>query len=280
MRKFRGERFPAKQKLTQEDFLYRAREIHGDKYDYKDSVYEGYKNKIDIICHKHGVFTQKVSDHLSSKNGCPECYSESRKIWTEEEEKFLKDNYGKRGFNSKVIAETLGKTRDAVLVHSGRLGLSRNQKPFVGDFPRHVWNNTKKRARVDEIEINISEEYLNRLLVEQDYFCALSGTKLTPSSDTKLNTVSVDRVDSSVGYLEGNIQIVHRTFNVLKWNHNERDLIEMCEMVASHLRKRYSKIEMQWDIMNDSEFPARVFSETPILEKDRHKVNWDTEDLF
>ncbi len=279
MKKNRGERFPAKQKLNQEDFLFRAREIHGDKYDYKNSVYEGYKKNIDILCEKHGVFTQRVSDHLSNKTGCPECYSESRKTWTEEEELFLRTNYGKKGFNSKVIAETLGKTRDAVLVHSRRLGLSRAQKPFVGNFPRHVWNNTKKRAKVDKIEINISEEYLNQILVEQDYFCAISGTKLVSSNDTKLNTVSVDRINSSIGYVEGNIQIVHRTFNVLKWNHNEIDLIEMCEMVATHLKKRYAKLEWEWDIMNDTEIPVKVYKGEPILEKDMHK-KIDGDDLF
>lgn len=276
--KKRGERFPAKQRLTQEDFLHRAKEIHGDKYNYENSIYTGYKNRIDITCNKHGVFNQTASSHLSG-DGCRNCYTESRKTWSEEQEDFLKKNFGKRGFKSSVIAEKLGKTQHAVLLHARRMGLSKPQTPFAGDFPRHVWNNTKKRAKTDGIDINISEEYLNQILVEQDYFCALSGVKLIPSNDTKLNTVSVDRIDSSIGYVEGNIQIVHRTFNVLKWNHNERDLIEMCEMVAAHLKKRYGKLEWEWDTINDTEVPVKVYTGEPILEKDRHK-KLDEDDLF
>lgn len=274
----RGERFPAKQKLTQEDFLYRAKEIHGDKYNYENSIYIGYRNKIDIICDKHGVFNQVAASHLSG-DGCRQCYTESRRTWSDEQEDFLKKNFGKRGFKSSVIAEKLGKTQHAVLVHARRLGLSKLQTPFAGDFPRHVWNNTRKRARIDKIEIDITEEYLNSILIAQDYTCALSGKKLIASSDTKLNNISVDRIDSNKGYIVGNIQIVDRVFNVLKWNHKEIDLIEMCESVAKHLRKRYSKVELEWDIMNDTEKPIRVFSENPVLEQDLHK-KLDDEDLF
>ena len=62
-------------KLTTEEFIQRAREVHGDKYDYSLSVYTTKKNKVKIICPKHGVFEQSPDGHLRGQ-GCPKCKGE------------------------------------------------------------------------------------------------------------------------------------------------------------------------------------------------------------
>jgi hypothetical protein len=61
-----------KRKHTTEDFIYSAKKIHGDKYNYSLSVYKGARDKITIICLKHGIFEQGVSSHLRG-SGCPKC---------------------------------------------------------------------------------------------------------------------------------------------------------------------------------------------------------------
>lgn len=65
-------------KLTTEDFIRRAKETHGDKYDYSNVVYVDSKTPVCIICPKHGEFYQRPYLHLSG-NGCPSCEMESRK---------------------------------------------------------------------------------------------------------------------------------------------------------------------------------------------------------
>ena len=63
------------------DFLKRAKEIHKDKYDYSLITKEFWnKNsssqenfQIPIICKKHGVFYQTISNHLRQGSGCPKC---------------------------------------------------------------------------------------------------------------------------------------------------------------------------------------------------------------
>ena len=60
-------------KLTQEQFLLRAREIHGDEYDYSHVVYVGDKVKIMIICSVHGPFEQRPNNHIHLKQGCWMC---------------------------------------------------------------------------------------------------------------------------------------------------------------------------------------------------------------
>lgn len=51
--------------------------IHNGKYDYSKVVYNGTKNKVDIICPNHGVFKQIPSDHKRGV-GCNECANKQR----------------------------------------------------------------------------------------------------------------------------------------------------------------------------------------------------------
>ena len=60
-------------KRTREDFIERARTIHGDKYDYSKVVYKGVHEKVCIICPKHGEFWQEPNNHISRKSICPKC---------------------------------------------------------------------------------------------------------------------------------------------------------------------------------------------------------------
>jgi len=59
-------------KVTKEEFLNRAKEVHGEKYDYSTVSFNSIRDKIDIICYKHGVFKQVISSHLCGR-GCPHC---------------------------------------------------------------------------------------------------------------------------------------------------------------------------------------------------------------
>jgi hypothetical protein len=57
-----------------EDFIKQANITHNNKYDYSLVEYENYKNKVKIICKKHGEFLQSPNTHLSG-SGCPACSS-------------------------------------------------------------------------------------------------------------------------------------------------------------------------------------------------------------
>jgi len=71
-----------KQKSTTEDFITKAKEVHGDKYDYSKVNYVNSKTKVCIICSEHGEFWQTPLNHLYGQ-GCPKC-SGSVKKTTEE----------------------------------------------------------------------------------------------------------------------------------------------------------------------------------------------------
>jgi hypothetical protein len=61
-----------KAKNPSEHFANKAKEIHGNKYDYSLVKYEGCFNKVKIICPDHGVFEQAPYSHLNGIN-CPQC---------------------------------------------------------------------------------------------------------------------------------------------------------------------------------------------------------------
>ena len=59
-------------KITTEEFIKKAKSVHGDRYDYSKVEYVGNKAKVCIICSEHGEFWQEARIHLSGC-GCPIC---------------------------------------------------------------------------------------------------------------------------------------------------------------------------------------------------------------
>ena len=97
--------------ITTQDFIERARSIHGEKYDYSKVLYKRAKDKVCIICPEHGEFLQAPDKHLHGR-GCPKCARPNSNLTQEE---FIsncrkrnndKYDYSKtiyNGYNNKVL---------------------------------------------------------------------------------------------------------------------------------------------------------------------------------
>ena len=76
-----------RKKMRTIDFVKRARQVHGEKYDYSKAEYKGNAEEICIICPEHGEFWQRAENHLRG-TGCPKCgfviSSSKQRIWTKE----------------------------------------------------------------------------------------------------------------------------------------------------------------------------------------------------
>ena len=59
-------------RLTKEDFVRRAKQVHGENYDYSKVDYKNARSKVCVICKEHGEFWQRPADHLNGA-GCPTC---------------------------------------------------------------------------------------------------------------------------------------------------------------------------------------------------------------
>lgn len=62
----------SKRKMSLKVFKEKASTIHSNKYSYKLVKFNNQRDLIEIICKKHGVFVQNLSNHITG-SGCPDC---------------------------------------------------------------------------------------------------------------------------------------------------------------------------------------------------------------
>lgn len=69
------------EKYTIESLIDKFKSIHKDTYDYsKVELKSSVRQKVCIICRKHGEFYQEAFMHYSSQHGCPKCKSSKGEI--------------------------------------------------------------------------------------------------------------------------------------------------------------------------------------------------------
>lgn len=84
-------------KLNTDDFVRNAKLVHGNKYDYSQSVYDGSKAQVKIICNIHGAFFQTPNNHLRS-GGCNACgYEKVSKKLAKQNSDFIKEAFKVHG---------------------------------------------------------------------------------------------------------------------------------------------------------------------------------------
>jgi hypothetical protein len=109
-----------------------------------------------------------------------------------------------------------------------------NQWKGHGNIPGWYIGRVKRRAIVDlNIEYNVTPKYLDNLFQKQNKQCIFSGVMLefTNSDDRKNTTASLDRIDSRKGYVEGNLQWVHKDINKMKLTMSNNEFKKWCELV-------------------------------------------------
>lgn len=104
-----------------------------------------------------------------------------------------------------------------------------------------LWQRIKYSAKRRKINFSIKIEDAWELLCNQKFKCAISGLDIEISSENVKatgSTASLDRKDSSKGYIDGNIQWVHRQINIMKMDLDEDKFIEFCRIVVNHNAKK------------------------------------------
>lgn len=67
-------------RLTTEIFIERAKQLHGDKYDYSKVEYKGAVDKVLIHCNECGAeFWQTPTQHLRTIYSCPKCINKKKR---------------------------------------------------------------------------------------------------------------------------------------------------------------------------------------------------------
>lgn len=97
-------------------------------------------------------------------------------------------------------------------------GKDHTQWTGYGEISGSKWSSIKRggeggnRKSRENLEFSISIEYSWNLFLKQYRKCALTGRILTFTP----NTASLDRIDNAKGYIDGNVQWVHKDVNRMK----------------------------------------------------------------
>lgn len=116
--------------------------------------------------------------------------------------------------------------------------VGRNHHAWRGyeDISAAFWKQFRWSARARKLPFKITIEYVWRLYLKQNKKCALTGLPISfpeNARDTSHNA-SLDRIDSSKGYIKGNVQWVDKRINFMKITLDNQEFIELCKLVASH----------------------------------------------
>ena len=102
-----------------------------------------------------------------------------------------------------------------------------------GEISGSRWNRLLDSARERNYKVDFDKEYIWNLFLIQDRLCALSGLKLElPQTYRTTGTASLDRIDSSKGYIKGNVQWVHKDINFMKQRFGQEYFIDICRKIT------------------------------------------------
>ena len=173
--------------LSTEEFIEKAKQVHGDKYDYSKTVYDGWTTKVCITCSKHGDFYQMPSKHLNGQ-GCPKCKSSHLEIFTG---KMLTEAGIKYKIQiDKNTFEWLGKQKIDIYIPSMNIGIECQGEQHFKEIA--IWggkDGLDKRIKLDK------EKYEK---------CIKNGIKLLyvgePSYADKYNLLTIEKLKKILTY--------------------------------------------------------------------------------
>ena len=102
------------------------------------------------------------------------------------------------------------------------------KKDRVENPKKYMISRAKNRAKKKELEFNITED---------DIFipshCPILGVKLVPNCGNRVNSMSLDRIDPSKGYIKGNVWVISNRANAMKNNADFELLLKFAKWVLS-----------------------------------------------
>lgn len=138
-------------------------------------------------------------------------------------------NCGEESWRSKV-ALLGGKTNAC---KSCKLKFN-NIHTTISSYYNKIINGLQTRS-VGNLEFNITSEYIQELY-DNNPICALSGLdlRLDNSLKSREQVLSLDRIDSTKGYIVGNVQWVHKDINMMKGSLTDEKFINLCSIVSNY----------------------------------------------
>lgn len=101
---------------------------------------------------------------------------------------------------------------------------------------RYYLRNAKRRYK----DFNLTLEYLKELWENQKGICPYTGIALQLADyknnhNSPIYTASLDRIDSTKGYIIGNVQFISTAINYMKNTMSHEDTCKLCNIIAKHI---------------------------------------------
>ena len=96
-------------------------------------------------------------------------------------------------------------------------------------------SNSRTRASLKGWEHDVSVDHLKQLWEDQKGLCAISGAPMsltTSESRTISDLVSLDRIDNSKGYVEGNVWLTTATVNYMRGLMDVETFLQVCQQIT------------------------------------------------
>lgn len=162
------------------------------------------------------------------------------KNWNKENDSKIVELY-LSGLSAEEIGNMYGFCHTSILRHLQRLNVVKRKtsnKIYFG-IPDQIFKRIEKSAINRGYDFNLTKRYLDTLFLKQQKKCAISGVDIYQPRDytelsTGVGTASLDRIDSSKGYINGNVQWVHKTVNIMKGSMTDIELLNWCKLISSH----------------------------------------------
>lgn len=114
---------------------------------------------------------------------------------------------------------------------------------FIKKIYKDMYHNAERRAK--ELNIELTIEDIHELYNKQKGLCAISGLKMTHETYAfkdkehiinRLN-ISIDRINSSLGYTKDNVQLLAAIVNRMKTDLPDSEFIKICSIITDNNNK-------------------------------------------
>jgi len=154
-----------------EEFIKKALNLHGDRYDYSEIKYKNNYTKVKIICPDHNCFYQSPNSHLSN-HGCPQC---AREKFRSDNEKYCCELLEKMYPNLKIIPNDreilVGKSPSGFNLEIDIRICDKNYNDLLYvEWNGIYWHRDKNKKLHDRIKKDILKNMLLQIEDPEHYF--------------------------------------------------------------------------------------------------------------
>ncbi len=211
------------------------------------------RKSVDVIVREQGIksnnsVTQALLRHDITRT------SSSEEVGGLLNKEFLLYHYTELKKSALTIAEETGYSKPTILRHLKKHDIKIRSKAECHDSPKmrkywtglrtgykdisgRYWTSVISGAKRRNLQFEITNKQCWKLFIKQKRKCAISGVSIRFYSVGEphfYQTASLDRIDSSKGYVIDNVQWVHKAIQRMKWSMEQAEFITWCRKIVEH----------------------------------------------